>query len=319
MDKKEYFNPMDALPEEMKKKYTKEKNRKKISSSYIEIIEDFCSIIEAGQIPKELGDMIIKENSDSNYTLLIHRAKVEREQVLKNGLIIGGGNDLGYTTSRYSNKLLGNLMLLREIIVTPQYKESTRCVIMKIPNTALKYTEGKSKPILLKTNNAAEQSGGMVSVENRFQTALLPEYILGTVEYDKEGKILGFEKNSGYKDMHNHINDGLTCTSELIDDYISKHKTTVMDDIYIDEKVNLQKIRERENFVDEIIKNENTKYMENHLEEYMMQNNSERLESDIKEYAKKGLGISKFNKMAIKIKQFFEKEKIREEQEDVDR
>ena len=253
------------------------------------------------KMPKEIGDMLIKENNDPNYTILIHRtSKAMKENLFKNGLIIAGGNDLDYTTSRYKQD---NITLLMSIIDAYGYKNkycnNSRCVIMKIPNTALEYTEGKTKPILYQTNNIAEQSGGMAVIEGEYQTVLLPEYILGTVEFE-QGKITEFVKNPNYTEIHNYKNDGLVCPRETLDSYRKQHnmnsKQITLSSLNLSEY--MQELRAEDKAINAIISTQNTNYMKTQQ--------IPRTEDDIKEYSKKQIiPFSKFNQMAKKIKDFF--------------
>ena len=185
----------------------------------------FESICEStnNKIPKSIAEMIIKENNNPDYTILIHRSsRVSKEELFKNGLLIAGGNDLDYTTSRYDND---NITLLYSIANASGYKNTNAndsiCAIIKIPNTALKYTDGKTKPILLPTDNIAEQGGGMAVVKGHNQTYLLPEYILGVIKY-RDFNITGFEKNPNYTEIHNYKNNGLVYPQETINSYRNK-------------------------------------------------------------------------------------------------
>ena len=248
--------------------------------------------------------MLVKENSNPDYTILIHRtSKATKEDFFKNGLFIAGGNDLEYTTSRYDGN---NMTMLINIRDTAAYKNeystdgSSRCVIMKIPNTALQYVKGKTKPILYQTDNIAEQSGGMLQMKGQYQTVLLPEYILGTVEFE-HGKMTEFAKNPNYTDLHNYKNDGLVCPQETIDSY-REQKGVEKEDILINK----------------MIAEENDKYMLQSSVEYE-KCEEKRTETDIKEYSKKEMLLSKFNEMVRRIKNFFTKDRTKEENsKDVD-
>ena len=206
-----------------------------------------------GRIPKKIGDMLISENNNPDYAILLHRtSNIDKETVFKNGLIIAGGNDIKYTMSGYDGKKISNFNLMLGIRDGCEYKTGgfygARCLIMKIPITALEYKKGISKPILRQTNNVAEQSGGLAVVKDKYQTVLLPEYILGSIEYDND-KISKFVKNPNYKEVHEYINDGLICTEQLINSYLKQKNI----------KIN----KETEKKANETIKVENSEYMKN--------------------------------------------------------
>ena len=120
------------------------------------VYESICKSTE-NKIPKDIAEMLINENNNPDYTILIHRSsRATKEDLFTNGLLIAGGNDLDYTTSRYDN----NVTLLYSIANACSYKNNNNndsiCAIMKIPNTALEYNSEKTKPILFPTNNIAE-------------------------------------------------------------------------------------------------------------------------------------------------------------------
>lgn len=258
------------------------------------------------RLPKEIGDMLVKENNDPNYTILIHRtSRAMKEDLFKNGLIITGGNNLDYTTSRYDENITLVVSVINAYGYKNVYNNNARCVIIKIPNTALEYTDGKTKPILYKTNNIAEQGGGMAVVDGEYQTVLLPEYILGTVEF-QQGKITEFVKNPNYTEIHDYKNDGLVCPQETLDSYRKQHMNT--EKIYLhstDISEYIKKLREENKVINDIICTQNTNYMKT--------KRATRTESDIKKYSKKEMPFSKFSQMSKKIKNFFTKDKSKEE------
>lgn len=181
-----------------------------------------------GKIPKEIGEMLVAENNNPDYAILLHRtSNVDKDTFFQNGLIIAGGNDITYTMSGYDEGKISNFNLIMGIRDGSGYKAGgfygSRCLIMKVPITALEYKEGVSKPILIQTNNVAEQSGGMAVLKDKYQTVLPPEYILGSIEY-KDDVISEFVKNPNYKDEHDSPNDQLVYTSQLIDSYSSQKR-----------------------------------------------------------------------------------------------
>ena len=253
-----------------------------------------------GKIPKDIAEMLIKENNDPDYAILIHRtSRAKKEDIFENGLIIAGGNDISYTMSGYDEKKQDNFHLMLGIRDAAGYKsdwgQGSRCLVMKVPISALEYQEGVSKPILFETDMTAEQSGGMAVVKGKYQTVLLPEYVLGSIEFDENKKMQEFVTNPNYTDVHDYKNDGLVCTEQLISSYL-KHKEIERND------------SSKQIANEEIIK-ENTDYMQ-HPENY-----TKRTETELKEYSKKNMLLSKFNEMARRIKQFFTKE--REDRDDI--
>ena len=245
----EYFDAKNLLNDEIRKKMSKNVGLTQKDKEVINFFEEICSELE-NKIPKEIGEMLIKENTNPDYILLIHRtSRAKKEEFFNNGLRLGSGNDLEYTTSRFDN----NLTLFINIASAHAYKsnrlDNGRCILIKIPNTALKYEKGKTKPILIKTNDRAEQSGGMIVLDNdTCQTFLLPEYILGSLEFNDNKEISEFVSNPNYREIHDYKNDGLTCPIETIYDYI---------------KQNPEAKHENKDLINDIICKENTEYENN--------------------------------------------------------
>lgn len=260
----------------------------------------------------------MKESNDPDYTILIHRtSKRKREECFEQGLPIAEGNELNYTTDRYGDDMMA---LLVNVAGAAGYKsgwskeDDARCVIMKIPNTSLEYIEGKTKPILYQTDIEAEESGGWVAGrQGRFQTLLLPEYILGTVEFE-HGKMTEFVNNPNYTQIHDYKNDGLVCPAETIESYRKqKGLNNVNMNMSIENAVKkVYEMEKQEIFISKIIADENDKYMLQHPEEYQKYE-TKRTEADIKQFSKKEMVLSKFNEVAKKIKNFFTKDKNKEE------
>lgn len=278
-------------------------------------------------IPKEIGDMLVKENSNPDYTIFIHRTrKAKMDEVFKQGLEIRGGNRLNDDTmSSYPrSKITGSMTLLKSIKEAWNYKleyldgsrrddsRDARCIVAKIPNTAIEYDEGKSKPILRQLDKIAEQGGIVIAGE--VQTQLLPEYILGSIEFE-DSKIVGFKENPNYRNIHTHSNEGLVCSDELLHSYKIKNNMLVKGESVESKLQNRGTEREKNNKISQIIAEQNDKYMLEHPEEYMEQvtkSETIRTETDIKQYSKKDMLFSRFNQMARKIKDFFTRDKTRE-------
>lgn len=254
----EYFDVKNLLSDEIRKKMTKRVVLTQKDREVINFYEEICAELE-NKIPKEIGEMLVKENNNPDYTLLIHRtSRAKKEEFFKNGLRLGSGNDLEYTTSRYEN----NLTLFINIASAHAYKSNSldngRCILIKIPNTALNYEKGKTKPILIKTDDMAEQSGGMIILNNDTrQTFLLPEYILGSLEFNNDKEISEFISNPNYREIHDYKNDGLACPSEVIYEYIKQNPEVGYD---------------KKDMVNDIICRENTEYENNreHFEEQVL-------------------------------------------------
>ena len=266
----EYFDPKSLMTDKMIE-----------SGDFQDIIEDLTD-----RIPLDIAEMLMNEQLDSEYVLLIHRtAKATAKMIFEKGLVVAGGNDLNYTTSRCAT----NLSLMINIAGASGYKNQdrrpSRVIIIKIPKTAIKYEPGLTKPILQLTNDAAEQSGGFIVVNGKYQTKLLPEYILGSIEY-RNDEIVEYVSNPGYKSIHNHSNDGLTCTQEAILSYIYQNE----------EALKGLEFDEKERIANEQMIEENTKMFPSVF----------RSEDDIKQYALKGLVLSHVKEA---IKKLFHKDK----------
>lgn len=250
----EYFDVKTILP-----KVDRESNDL-LADFFDGVIEDLD-----GRIPKDIADMLLAENNNPDYELRIHRCLANRKEgIFNKGLYIKGGDALYYTTSEYSDS---DLTLLLEVNRAHGYKnpmgEDALCVLAKIPRDYLTYKEGKTKPILIPTERAAEQSGGMITLQEEKQTILMPEFILGAIQYSG-GNIVGFEQNERYRDEHNYDCTGLRCVSSAIYDYCDKKnlppldifsfdydaqrkQTEMVNDIIVKEQVELMRARKEEN------------------------------------------------------------------------
>jgi len=269
-----YFDPKSLMTERMI-----------ASGNFQEIIEDLTD-----RIPQEIAEMLMREQNDPDNLLLIHRtARVDAQRIFEQGLTIAEGNNLDYTTSRCAS----NLVLMISINAAANYKNPggmpARAILAKIPKTAVKYEPGVTKPILQVTKETAEQSGGFMVISGKYQTRLLPEYILGSIEYQND-EIVGFIKNSRYRSIHNHSNEGLICTQEVIYDYIYQNEALSKENIDFDMKMDIANERMIE---------ENTKMM----------SKASRSEEEMKQYAFKDLVVSHLKSSIQGIKEIFHKDR----------
>ena len=240
---------------------------KKVNREENEVLAEFFdNVIEdlEGRIPKDIADMLIDENNKPDYELRIHRCLADKKEgIFNKGLYIKGGDALYYTTSEYSTS---DMSLLLEVNRAHGYKnprgEDALCVLAKIPKDYLTYKEGKTKPILIPTDRAAEQGGGAATVQNETQTILMPEFILGAIKFS-DGKIVGYEPNERYRDEHDYDCTGLRCESSAIQAYCDLHG------LYgsIEEAFDDDKQRARMEMVNEIIVNEQIALMKARKEE----------------------------------------------------
>ena len=267
-----------------------------IKKNFKHTYQNFCKYVN-NKVPKSIAETLMQEFEDPNYVLFVHKTgKVSKEELFKNGLKIFSGNNLEKTATLYSsNSLEHKTQFFTDIVTAQEYKNSKRAIILKIPVTSFfDYEPGKSKLILRNTDEPAEDSGAMIRGET--QKILLPEYILGSVELEN-GKINSFEKNPNYKEIHNHSNDGLVCTSGLIENCI------LANDLLRNSK---------DITVSQFVAEQNNKNM--------LENSNQRTVEQIKKYSKKEMLFAKFNQMAMKIKNFFTKDKNKEEvSKDVDK
>lgn len=312
----EYFDIRETFSENEKKSLSANKEElSKIDLIDREMAESYCERLFQ-RIPKEIGEMLLREKNNPDYVLLYHRTcEVSPQTVFQEGLLCRDGNEIFSTMDGYDSdvpeewRVIGDTEFLDGIFrELPHKPKAERCLIMKIPKTALEYVPGESKPILLETDQIAMKDVGIQ--KNKRQTILLPEYVLGSLEFDenKDKKISEFVSNPNYKEIHNHRNDGLVCTSCLIQDYIKQNN--IRDNDKTSKISRLKDWDKKEKLADSIICKENDRYMKR----------STRSESDIKQYSKKGMLLSKFNQIAMKIKNFFTKDKIKEENsQDVDK
>lgn len=260
------------------------------------------------KIPKEIGDRLIRENNSPNHVILIHRGLADNKQaIFNNGLFIKGGTELAYTTDRYDS----NLTFMINVRDSYTYKnpdmEDAVCVILKIPKEYLKYETGKTKPILRQTEDMAEQSGGFMIVDGKYQSILLPEFVLGAVEYSN-GEITGFSENENYKEEHTYSNEGLVCADEVIYDYHSKKQTPLVDpfDTYTrnlqNKQANDRIIQENEEYVRNGFVTEDYERIENPISEI-----SYRTEDELKVFSLQKMRKSKFIEIMDKFKSIFRK------------
>lgn len=267
-----------------------------IKKNFKHTYQNFCKYVN-NKVPKSIAETLMQEFEDPNYVLFVHKTgKVSKEELFKNGLKIFSGNNLEKTATLYSsNSLEHKTQFFTDIVTAQEYKNSKRAIILKIPVTSFfDYEPGKSKLILRNTDEPAEDSGAMIRGET--QKILLPEYILGSVELEN-GKINSFEKNPNYKEIHNHSNDGLVCTSGLIENCI------LANDLLRNSK---------DITVSQFVAEQNN--------QNMLENSNQRTVEQIKKYSKKEMLFAKFNQMAMKIKNFFTKDKNKEEvSKDVDK
>ena len=257
-----------------------------------------------GKIPKDIAEMLLIENRDPNYVIRIHRCLADKkEEIFRDGLRIKGGTDLDYTTSNYIGNDMALLLSIRDAYGYKNINnEDAACIIIKIPKEYLEYEKGITKPILFPTEDAAEQSGGFVTMENGVQTILLPEFILGAIDYSK-GKIIGFTQNEKYRNEHDYLGDGLVFPDTVIYDYYNK--TGIQ---RVSTGFEFWESREEQEAQDaqiaQVIIKENNEY---EMEKKQGKNANEiiRTENEIKEVSLREMSKSKFKSFIEKFKNFF--------------
>ncbi|MBR1539719.1 MAG: hypothetical protein IJ629_00790 [Clostridia bacterium] len=283
----EYFDPAIIMPKKM------------LQDEFFQSIKRDLT----NRIPKDIGEMLIRENNDPEHILIYHRtSRVPAKTIFQNGLLIAGGNNIEYTTSRDPN----NIGLFVNINGAAGYKSDggygSRVILMRIPKSAIEYEPGISKPILMKTDDVAEQGGGMAIVAGKTQTYLLPEYIIGSLEYE-DGKIAGYIENPNYREVHDYQNNGLTCTEELIYSFIEQ-KRSDLQGLDFDTQIEV---------ADQLIIDENNEYML-HPEKFpKVSPKVTRSEEEIKEFSLKDIVLSKLKKSFEKIKRIFDLDKEKDE------
>ena len=167
--------------------------RHKIQNGH-DLIEDYEEIYEKMQyqIPKAIGqELEIFFAPDDQYFVGIHRTNLPLASVynniFNNGLM---GRSTDITSTVQSMPYFP--MMLREIIRCNGWKNSTGCILIKIPRN-IKF------PIHFMGNHPYNSS------EVPF---LLPEYIYGYVSVHNQ-QITSFAKNPLYRDTHNYQPNGL--------------------------------------------------------------------------------------------------------------
>lgn len=296
----EYFNMRDLFP----------KSKLKENAEAAEIFEVIAQETD-GKIPKDIAEMLLRENRDPNYIIRIHRCLADKkEEIFTDGLRIKGGTNLDYTTSDYTGSDMTLMISVRDAHAYKNPRdEDALCVITKIPKSYLEYQKGITKPILFPTQDAAEQSGGFITMQNGVQTILLPEFVLGAVEFSN-GRITGFASNEKYKNEHDYLGDGLVFPDSVISDYYEKTKTPRVTEGM--ESWDLQD--KQDSKIAQIIIQEGNEYE-------LARKNGARTENEIKEFSLKEMPKSKFKMFFEKIKDFFKgkdtsKDKIGEEFDD---
>ena len=296
----EYFNMRDLFP----------KSKLEKNTDAAEIFEGIAQETD-GKIPKDIAEMLLKENRDPNYIIRIHRCLADKkEEIFTDGLRIKGGTNLDYTTSDYTGSDMTLMISVRDAHAYKNPRgEDALCVITKIPREYLEYEKGITKPILFPTQDAAEQSGGFITMQNGVQTILLPEFVLGAVEFSN-GKITGFSKNERYKNEHDYLGDGLVFPDTVISDYYEKTGIARVENGL--ENSGLQS-KQDEQIAQTIIQECN--------EYELARRKKGRTESEIKDFSLREMPKSKFKMFFEKIKDFFKgkdssKDKIGEELDD---
>lgn len=296
----EYFDMRDLFP----------KSKMGKNQEADEIFEGIAQETD-GKIPKDIAEMLLKENRDPNYIIRIHRCLADKKaEIFRDGLRIKGGTNLDYTTSDYTSSDMTLMISVRDAHAYKNSRgEDALCVITKIPKEYLEYEKGKTKPILFPTQDAAEQSGGCITMQNGVQTILLPEFILGAIEYT-DGKITGFAPNERYKNEHDYLGDGLVFPDTVIYDYYDKTGTP-RTAIGFENRVLQDKQEEQ---ITQTIIQECNEY------EFARRKNG-RTENEIKDFSLKEMPKSKFKIFFEKIKDFFKgkdtsKDKVGEEFDD---
>lgn len=292
----EYFNMRDLFP----------KAKMGINSSADEIFEGIAEETD-GKIPKDIADMLLRENRDPNYVIRIHRCLADKkDEIFNDGLRIKGGTNLDYTTSDYTASDMTLMISVRDAHAYKNSRgEDAICVITKIPREYLEYEKGVTKPILFPTEDAAEQSGGFITMQNGVQTVLLPEFVLGAVEYS-DGKITGFSPNERYKNEHDYLGDGLVFPDTVLYDYYQKTGTQRVS-VGFDNSAMQDKQDEQ---ISQIIIQEGNEYE-------LARRKKRRTENEIKDFSLKELPKSKFKMFFERFINFFKgkeesKEKIGE-------
>ena len=299
----EYFNMRDL--------FSNGSSDKKLPDLFEKIAQE-----TDGKIPKDIAEMILRENRDPNYIIRIHRCLADvRDEIFNQGLIIKGGTDLDYTTSDYTSNDMALLISIRDgYAYKNSMGEDAVCVIIKIPKEYLEYEKGITKPILFPTENAAEQSGGLVTLQNGVQTILLSEFVLGAIEYSG-GKITGFTPNEKYKNEHDYLGDGLVFPDTVIYDYYRKTGTKrISTGIGFWESQEEQK--EQDAQIAQVIIEENNKY---EMEKKQGRNvngsqTNKRTENEIKSFSLTEMSKSRFKTFLEKFKSFFKGKDITKEE-----
>lgn len=270
------------------------KSKKGKNPSADEIFEGIAEETD-GKIPKDIADMLLKENRDPNYVIRIHRCLADqKDEIFNDGLRIKGGTNLDYTTSDYTGSDMTLMISIRDAHAYKNSRgEDAICVITKIPKEYLEYEKGITKPILFPTEDAAEQSGGFITMQSGVQTVLLPEFVFGAVEYSG-GRITGFSTNEKYKNEHDYLGDGLVFPDTVLYDYYQKTGTPRVS-VGFDNSAMQDKQDEQ---ISQIIIQEGNDY------EFARRKNK-RTEDEIKNFSLKELPKSKFKKFFERFIKFF--------------
>ncbi len=155
---------------------------------------------EIGYIPKEVGKEL-ESLFDSDYAVGIHRVgysnidqtlpDIFNRGLINNGDMLCGGFQEDYIDITKTVSLMDSFLTMNgELKLAHNYKQSSGCIIVKIPYSYIGFKDGEIKPIYY-------QDGESIK--------LLPEYIYGYVPTDKEGRLGNIIHNDNYSNEHTYI------------------------------------------------------------------------------------------------------------------
>ena len=191
--------------------YKSSKNFNRNSPVHIELAKDYD---EYGYISQELGEEL-DNLFEEGYVIGIHRTgytyiqpnpndvnlkNIFNHGLYNNGDVMGGARisepSIEKTVSIYNNSILLN----GAIKTTDKYKNSTGCIIVKIPESYVRQKDGPIMPIYYKSEHCPMR--------------LLPEFIYGYIPVENHtAKYI--IRNINYQDKHNKVTEQSYYESEV--------------------------------------------------------------------------------------------------------
>lgn len=201
------------------------------NNRYIGVVKSWD---ETGYIDKAIGEELQGIIDDDDYVLGIHRtghthinptiSDPNLQSIFKLGLTNNGDMMLGANSGKYDIEktvtlIQDPLFLAISLKTVDDYKNSTGCIVVKIPKSYLGKKDGYIMPIYYNDSNIVR---------------LLPEFVYGYIPVSNH-RIETIIRNPNYKDTHYIINEN----SAYDDSVSSKYSLPYVSKISLADKYNI--------------------------------------------------------------------------------